>query len=216
MLFRTVVKDEFRRLVDIMLVSHEVIGPRKIDTAMDGKPIHQFLPVQSLAELDLDYETTEISAKTYFLPYKENLSVWRFDDGRLEAGDLLPPPAPGHHRPARLRHQRPAQAGQGAGAGILPQPVLPLPAQEHLHRRHRPRALPGRLLPVAGNRHGRPRLRPVPDRPGRPLLRGDRLRPRLYDLSTRSTVAEVSEQDTADYLDVRRKIAAAFRTRIWT
>jgi sulfhydrogenase subunit beta (sulfur reductase) len=36
--------------------------------------------VESFDEIDLDYETTEYSAKTYFLPYEEDLSKYRFDD----------------------------------------------------------------------------------------------------------------------------------------
>ena len=30
--------------------------------------------------MDLGYETTEFSAKTYFLPYREDLSTFRFED----------------------------------------------------------------------------------------------------------------------------------------
>ena len=42
--------------------------------------MHQLLPVSSFEEIDLDYETTEYSAKTYFLPFRENLSTYHFDD----------------------------------------------------------------------------------------------------------------------------------------
>jgi len=63
-----------------MLASNEVIGPKQVGTNKDGKPIHQYLPVTSLDEIDLNYETTEYSAKTYLLPYKENLSVYKFDE----------------------------------------------------------------------------------------------------------------------------------------
>ena len=80
MLFRILEKNEFHSLVDILLDSTEVIGPKRIDTGSAGRPVHQYLPVTSYAELDLAYETTEIPAKTYFLPYKENLSTWRFSD----------------------------------------------------------------------------------------------------------------------------------------
>ncbi len=78
MLFKILDKNEFHRLVDIILKSNEVIGPKRIDTNQDGKPIHQYLPVSSFDELDLNYETTEFPAKTYFLPYKENLSTYTF------------------------------------------------------------------------------------------------------------------------------------------
>jgi sulfhydrogenase subunit beta (sulfur reductase) len=78
MLFKVVDKGEFRKLVELILASNEVIGPKRIDTRRDGKPIHQYLPVASFAEIDLNYETTEFSAKTYFLPYKERLSTYTF------------------------------------------------------------------------------------------------------------------------------------------
>ncbi len=80
MLFKIIDKQEFHKLVNIILESNEVIGPKRIDANKDGKAIHQFLPVKCFAELDLNYETTEYSAKTYFLPYKENLSTFRFRD----------------------------------------------------------------------------------------------------------------------------------------
>ncbi|MBD3166273.1 hydrogenase [bacterium] len=84
MLFRTVLKEEFNRLIDIFLSSHEVIAPKRIDVDRDGKPVHQFLPVSSIDEIDLGYETTEYSAKTYFLPFKETLSSFCYEDGDWE------------------------------------------------------------------------------------------------------------------------------------
>lgn len=80
MLFRTLSKEGYRKLVEAILQANEVIGPRRIGTDKDGKPIHQFLPVTSIDDIDLGYENTEYSPKTYFLPYKENLSTFRFED----------------------------------------------------------------------------------------------------------------------------------------
>lgn len=81
MLFKTLTKDNFRRLVEILLQSNEVIGPKRVGADRHGKPVYHFLPVERFEELDLAYDTTEYSAKTYFLPFKENLSTYRFDDG---------------------------------------------------------------------------------------------------------------------------------------
>jgi len=80
MLFRVLDKTEFRKLVDIMLESNEVIGPKRVSADKNGRPIHQYLPIGGFREIDLDYETTEYSAKTYFLPFRENLSTFHFDD----------------------------------------------------------------------------------------------------------------------------------------
>ncbi len=84
MLFKTLSKEEFRKLVEIALEANEVIAPKQIGTTIRGKPIHQYLPVTSFQEIDLEYETTEYSAKTYFLPYKEKLSSYSFTDDDWE------------------------------------------------------------------------------------------------------------------------------------
>jgi formate hydrogenlyase subunit 6/NADH:ubiquinone oxidoreductase subunit I len=81
MLFRILPKDQWDRLVDIMLGWGEVIGPRQIASDRYGRPVHQYLPVNNPGELDLAYETTQYSAKTYFLPFQETLSEYRFADG---------------------------------------------------------------------------------------------------------------------------------------
>ncbi|HUT11316.1 MAG TPA: 4Fe-4S dicluster domain-containing protein [Thermoguttaceae bacterium] len=84
MLFKILGKEEFRSLVEIILQSNEIIAPKRVGTNTRGEPIHQFLPVLSFEEMDLDYRTTEYSAKTYFLPYRENLCTFDFDGGRWE------------------------------------------------------------------------------------------------------------------------------------
>ena len=78
MLFKVIAKTDFRTLVDVFLSSMEVVGPKKVADGVNGKPIHQYLPVSSFDEIDLSYETTEYSAKTYFLPFKEKLSTYDF------------------------------------------------------------------------------------------------------------------------------------------
>ncbi|UCD39094.1 MAG: 4Fe-4S dicluster domain-containing protein [Fidelibacterota bacterium] len=80
MLFRVLSKKEFRKFVGLLLADTEVIAPKQIGVSTDGKPIHQYLPVQAFGEIDLEYETTEYPAKTYFLPYRENLSICSFDE----------------------------------------------------------------------------------------------------------------------------------------
>jgi len=79
-LFKILEKDAFRSLVEILLESNEIIAPKRIATNARGEPIHQFLPIRSFEEMDLDYRATEYSAKTYFLPYRENLCTFDFDE----------------------------------------------------------------------------------------------------------------------------------------
>ncbi len=81
MLYRILAKEAFRAMVEWIMTSDEVIGPRRVGTDKNGKAVHQFLPVETFGELDLSYETTEYSAKTYFLPFREKLSTYEFDDG---------------------------------------------------------------------------------------------------------------------------------------
>ena len=86
MLFRILTKGSFRDLIDQILESDEVIAPKKVAVNKDGQAIHQYLPIEAFDEIDLEYEKTEYSAKTYFLPYKESLSTYRFGDDGWEQG----------------------------------------------------------------------------------------------------------------------------------
>jgi len=80
MLFKTLDKSAFSELLEIIHSRIEVIGPKQIGTDRNGAGIHQLLPINELDELDLGYATTQYSAKTYFLPYRENLSTYHFDE----------------------------------------------------------------------------------------------------------------------------------------
>ena len=80
MLFRVLSKDSFKTLVELLLKSNEVIGPRSVAQKSSGNPIHQFLPIDKFDDMDLSYEKTEYSAKTYFLPFNENLCTYSFED----------------------------------------------------------------------------------------------------------------------------------------
>jgi ferredoxin len=80
MIYKILPKAEFRKFVEILIASTEVIGPKRVDTRVDGSPIHHYRPVSSFEEIDLDYEYSEASAKTYFLPYKEPLSSFKITE----------------------------------------------------------------------------------------------------------------------------------------
>jgi sulfhydrogenase subunit beta (sulfur reductase) len=79
MLFKTIQKKRFQALVERLLETDEVIGPKRVATRPDGRPIYHFLPVRSFAELALEFDTTEYSAKSYFLPPVEVLSRFNYD-----------------------------------------------------------------------------------------------------------------------------------------
>ncbi|MEZ4576444.1 MAG: 4Fe-4S dicluster domain-containing protein [Desulfobacterales bacterium] len=80
MLYKTIEKRILENLVDIHLKEIECIGPQKVGTDAGGKPLYQFLPFEKFDDIDLEYDTTEYSAKTYFIPYKEILSRFTFSN----------------------------------------------------------------------------------------------------------------------------------------
>lgn len=80
MLFKKLAKGEFKALVQMILETTEVIGPRQVGVNAHGKPMHRFDTVGSFEEIDLQYETTQFSAKTCFMPFKEELSKFTLQE----------------------------------------------------------------------------------------------------------------------------------------
>jgi sulfhydrogenase subunit beta (sulfur reductase) len=209
MLFKTLAKNEFHSLVDVILESNEVIGPTKVDADKHGKPIHQYLPIKTFEELDLTYETTGFSAKTYFLPYKECLSTWRFseDDWTQEISYHLHPRAIiGLHAcdiNALLKLDK-----------VMAREFFPSPY--YLSRRRNTLIVGIDHDPCEGgfcrslgtdtvNRGFDLFLTDLGDRYF-VAIDSDRGFSTLHKV----TVQEVTEQDTADYLEARGKIASGF------
>ncbi len=79
MLFKILEKPELKKLVENLQRISTIIGPKQVDTGRDSKPIYHFVEVDSFDEIDLSYDTTEFSAKTFFLPYKECLCNFKFE-----------------------------------------------------------------------------------------------------------------------------------------
>ncbi len=80
MIYKTITKKEFQKFVEGLMAENETIGPRMVDKDKNGKPIYQFREVASFDELDLDYTITQSSIKNFFLPFKEELSCYKFKD----------------------------------------------------------------------------------------------------------------------------------------
>ena len=79
MLYRTITKDNFRRLVEDLIESNEVIGPRWRDRDAKGNKIYRFLKVNHFDELEMDYTRTYSSPKNFFIP-NEELAPYRLGD----------------------------------------------------------------------------------------------------------------------------------------
>ena len=81
MIFKTIAKEDLKKLFDVHLKDIECVGPKQVAASGGGQPIYQFLPFESFDEINLDHEKTEYSAKTYFIPFRETLSSFKFNNG---------------------------------------------------------------------------------------------------------------------------------------
>jgi len=80
MLFKTITKENFKKMVEGLLEENEVIGPRSRDQDLEGNKIYRFLKINSFEELEMDYTRSYSSPKNYFLPFKEDLATYRLND----------------------------------------------------------------------------------------------------------------------------------------
>lgn len=79
MIFRVFDKEELRNLFDIMAAGDKVVGPVEIGRDKDGLSLFAFEELDRFENLRLDYTTTKLSAKRYFLPFKEDLAIFRIE-----------------------------------------------------------------------------------------------------------------------------------------
>jgi len=80
MLFKTISKDKFKEFVNGIIKDHQTIAPKMTDRDSKGKAIYQFQQVYSFDEIAMDYTKTYSSVKTFFLPFKEVLSTFHFEE----------------------------------------------------------------------------------------------------------------------------------------
>ncbi len=80
MLFRTITKENFKKMVEGLMEENEVIGPKSRDRDKEGNKIYRFLKLYSFDELEMDYTRSYSSPKNYFLPFKEDLATYRLED----------------------------------------------------------------------------------------------------------------------------------------
>lgn len=84
MLYKTITKDNFRKMVEDLLESNEVIGPKWRDLDQEGNKIYRFLKLNSFDELQMDYTRSYSSPKNFFLPFKEDLATYQLGDADWE------------------------------------------------------------------------------------------------------------------------------------
>jgi ferredoxin len=81
MLFRIADKNELRSLFDLLAGRNSIVGPVRTGTDRNGRELFTFEQVADFKDLRLDYSTTKLPAKRYFLPYREDLATFNISDG---------------------------------------------------------------------------------------------------------------------------------------
>ena len=76
MLFRIAEKTILKTLFDLLVEKNLVVGPVQTDTDRKGDPLFAFEQVTDHGKLRLDYTTTRLPAKRYFLPFREDLATF--------------------------------------------------------------------------------------------------------------------------------------------
>ena len=79
MIFRVFAKEELKRLFNIMAAGHVIVGPVEIGKDRNSHALYAFEEVNSFDNVKLDYTTTKLPAKRYFLPFKEDLATFSID-----------------------------------------------------------------------------------------------------------------------------------------
>lgn len=77
MLFRILKKEELIKLYNLMAESNCVVGPVSKGADKDGQPLYAFEEVSDFADIHLDYTTTKMPAKRFFMPYRETMATFR-------------------------------------------------------------------------------------------------------------------------------------------
>jgi len=79
MLFRIAEKTVMKTLFDLLVEKNMVVGPVQTDSGPKGDPLFAFEQVTDHRKLRLDYTTTRLPAKRYFLPFQEDLATFEMN-----------------------------------------------------------------------------------------------------------------------------------------
>ncbi len=79
MIFRVLDKEELIKFFDNLATNNAIVGPVLSGIDRMGKSIYAFEQVSDFSRVRLDYTTTKLPAKRYFLPYREDLAVFKVE-----------------------------------------------------------------------------------------------------------------------------------------
>lgn len=80
MIFKVFQASEIEILFELLSVNL-IVGPIEKGRHINGEALYDFDVVYDFKDLKLDYNQTIHSAKNFFLPYRENLCTFTFEDG---------------------------------------------------------------------------------------------------------------------------------------
>ena len=84
MIFRVFDKKDLRTLFEIVAEKNRVVGPVEAGRDRNDQPVYAFSDISDYKELRLNYSTTKLPAKRFFLPFQEDLSTFRIDGDKWE------------------------------------------------------------------------------------------------------------------------------------
>lgn len=84
MLYKTLTKGNFRKMVEGLMEENEVMGPKCRDRDSRGRKIYRFLKLNNFDELEMDYTRSYSSPKNFFLPFRECLASYDLDGSDWE------------------------------------------------------------------------------------------------------------------------------------
>lgn len=79
MLFRILNKDGLQRLYNLLAENNRIIGPISKGYDSSGRPIYAFDQISGYGDMHLDYTSTKIPAKRFFMPFRETLASFRMN-----------------------------------------------------------------------------------------------------------------------------------------
>ena len=79
MLFRVLHKNELRAFFTLLAAENSIVAPVETGLDRNGEPLYAFEQVTDFDRIKLQYTTTRLPAKRYFLPYRENLASFEMD-----------------------------------------------------------------------------------------------------------------------------------------
>ncbi|OGW33116.1 MAG: hypothetical protein A2X59_11425 [Nitrospirae bacterium GWC2_42_7] len=76
MIFKVFDKKELKKLFDVLSSDNSIVGPVEIGADRNDQPIYAFSLVSDFNNIKLNYSTTKLPAKKFFLPFKEDLATF--------------------------------------------------------------------------------------------------------------------------------------------